>query len=107
MCYTISKMKGFLFVVLCFLLGSTVFAAESQYILCRNKKIVRTLRANAPEKEGGNCTAIYTKNGADKEMGSGRSYNSCVNIITNIKTNLEKAGWTCKDISSSKISTAQ
>lgn len=106
MCYTKTKMKGFI-ILFGIVLGSSAFAAEPQYILCRNKKIVRTLRSIPPAKDGDNCTAIYTKTGVDKEVGSGRAYASCVNIITNIKTNLEKAGWNCKDISSSKISTAQ
>lgn len=107
MCYTSNKMKGLILIIIGISLGSTAFAAEPQYILCRNKKIVRTLRAIPPKSEADNCTAIYTKNGTDREVGSGRLFTSCVNIITNIKTNLEKAGWTCKDISTSKISTAQ
>ena len=106
MCYTKTKMKGFI-LLFGVIVGSSAFAAEPQYILCRNKKIVRTLRTIPPASEGANCSSIYTKNGVDKEVGSGRSYASCVNIVENIKTNLEKAGWTCKDISSSKISTAQ
>ena len=96
-------MKG-LIIILGVFGGLSAYAAEPQYFLCKNKKIVRTLRALPPASEGANCLAIYTKNGVDKEVGSGKMYGSCVNIIGNIKANLEKAGWACKDISSSKIS---
>jgi len=99
-------MKG-LIVLLGVFFVSAANAAEPQYFLCKNKKIVRTLRSIPPVSEGTDCKAVYTKNGEDKEVGAGKMYSSCVNIINNIKTNLEKAGWTCKDISSSKISNAQ
>lgn len=76
---------------------------ETKYILCRNKKTVRTIRVE-PGKQDGTWQTKYTKEGVDHVVGAARSKESCVSILENIRGNLEKAAWTCKDISASLIS---
>jgi hypothetical protein len=73
---------------------------QSTYVMCRAQKTVRTIRVAT---NAGLCETIYTKQGVDKVVSSGRNRNSCVNVFNNIRTNLEGAGWKCKDISSAAV----
>jgi len=82
----------------------SVSFAESTYVLCRNQKMVRTIRIES-NVDGVTCMTKYTKAGVDQVVAASRSQNSCKTVLENIKTNLEKAAWNCKDISSSRIST--
>ncbi|MEQ1663941.1 MAG: hypothetical protein ABL927_01040 [Bdellovibrionales bacterium] len=78
----------------------------STYVLCKNKKMVRSIRVtrDASQKE---CVAFYTKSGIDKEVGRGLNSNSCKKIAENIKTNLVSSNWQCRDISSVDILSTQ
>jgi hypothetical protein len=79
-------------------------AAQKVYLICKNKKEVRTMRVQvAPD---GICHAYYSKEGVEKEIGSGRNHESCKNFVMSIKTNLEKSNWACRDISDTKIISA-
>lgn len=72
------------------------------YWLCKNKKEVRTIRVQVNSKSR-ICSTLYSKMGEEKVVGSGRNYDSCVGFLTSIKTNLGGSNWTCRDISSTKI----
>lgn len=50
------------------------------------------------------CHAYYGKMGVEKSVGSGRNHDSCITFISSIQTNLEKSGFSCKDVSGTKIS---
>ncbi|MEK6555104.1 MAG: hypothetical protein AABZ31_07690 [Bdellovibrionota bacterium] len=76
---------------------------DMDYVMCKNKKIVRTIRV---EKAGDECKTIYTKAGLDKDVGGGKFAGSCDKIVENIKGNLEKAGWTCKPVAAAGITEA-
>ena len=87
--------------------GSFVCVAESTeevenkaYWLCKNRKEVRTIRVQV---ENAVCTTFYSKLGSEKSVGSGKNQESCVNFLNNIKTNLEKSNWNCRDISATRI----
>ncbi len=71
-----------------------------RYVLCRNGGMVRTIRI--VQKPQG-CVVIYTKSGTDRVVGSGQYLLSCSGVLNNIKTNLEKAWWKCRDISQSEV----
>jgi hypothetical protein len=71
------------------------------YWLCKSRKQVRTIRVVVDNS--GICTTMYEKEGSEKSVGSGRNHESCFNFLNNIKTNLEKSNWTCRDISSSRM----
>ena len=68
------------------------------YLLCRNKKTVRTIRVEVNSGENQGCETLYTKAGVDRSVGSGVNHSSCLRVMNNIKGNLEAASWTCKDI---------
>lgn len=71
------------------------------YFLCKNQKEVRTIRVQVDQQ--GICSTYYSKQGAEKLVGSGRNHESCTNFLNNIKTNLEKSNWSCRDISSARM----
>lgn len=78
-------------------------------ILCQknNSRVVRTVRVNILDsdrkREDRNCETIYTKNGKDETIGSGKYKETCYKFLQNIKENLEKGNWTCRDISQAKM----
>lgn len=97
-----------LFVVALMTIGASAAFAEQvvevqnkHYWLCKNKKEVRTIRV-AVDKEN-ICSTYYSKQGSEKAVGSGKSHASCLNFLNNIKTNLEKSNWACRDISATRI----
>lgn len=75
------------------------------YLICKNKKMVRTLRVS--KKSNGGCSATYTKEGVDQIVGNSWAVERCSKIIINIKDNLEKADWKCKDISETRVSSSE
>lgn len=66
-----------------------------QYVICRNQKIVRTIRV---ECLGSECDTIYTKDGTDRVEGSNNNVFGGQKILGNIQANLEKASWKCNDV---------
>jgi hypothetical protein len=71
---------------------------KGMYVLCKNLKQVRTLRIRDSAADKKICEVVYTKEGISKVEGSGQYYEGCVKILNNIKANLEKGWWKCKDI---------
>jgi hypothetical protein len=67
-----------------------------QYVICRNQKIVRTIRVEC--KGGVDCDTIYTKEGSDRVEGSNNNIMGGQKILGNIQANLEKAAWKCNDV---------
>jgi len=76
--------------------------AKPSYLLCKNQKIVRTIRV-VDIKEQERCVTMYTKAGIDRIVGMGNNIWTCNNVLNNIRGNLEKAFWKCKDISDANI----
>lgn len=74
---------------------------DLKYVMCKNSKTVRTIRISQPQKDIDQCMVTYTKAGVDRVVGSGSSRIGCFEILNNIRINLEKSHWQCKDISSS------
>jgi hypothetical protein len=67
-----------------------------QYVICRNQKIVRTIRVEC--LPSGACDTIYNKDGADLTQASKINAVASLRILGNIKNNLEKAAWKCNDV---------
>lgn len=89
-----------------FVFSTESFATQSvndkdELILCKNQKLVRTLRVDIDSKK---CTAIYNKNGQDKVIGSGMYVESCVQFVNNVRDNLEDASWNCRSVRESRTS---
>lgn len=101
-----------LLVVVALMIGATVAYAEpvdsasKAYWICKNKKQVRTVRVFV-DTHSGICTTYYQRDGAEKSVGSGKNHESCIRFLESIKTNLEKSNWSCRDISSTAITSVQ
>lgn len=80
---------------------AVVDVENKAYYLCKNRKEVRTIRVQI--NPSGICNTLYSKAGEEKLVGSGRNHNSCIDFLNNIRTNLEKSNWNCRDISSARI----
>jgi len=104
------KIGGWVGVVACFLLLAQVgrAAKHQAYVMCRQKKIVRTIRVEVGIGGKSNCKTLYTKGGVDRVVGNGVHTQSCMRVANNIRGNLEAASWKCRDINSKvKISTSK
>jgi hypothetical protein len=75
---------------------------NSSYVICKNKKEVRTIRV---EIQGPVCKALYSKMGKDELVAEG-TQKHCYGVVDNIRTNLEKNYWKCKDISPERVSSS-
>lgn len=98
------KAIALLLLTVTFFAGALLHAEEvdnEAYWLCKNKGEVRTIRVHINTE--GICTTFYSKSGSEKPVGSGRNQDACMNFLNNIKTNLEKSSWNCRDITDTKI----
>jgi hypothetical protein len=69
-------------------------------VVCKNNRVVRTIRVN--NEKDGSCRTIYTKFGVDRVVGNAKYKTSCLQFLNNIKTNLEGASWSCREVANSK-----
>lgn len=72
-------------------------------VLCKHNKSVRTLRIEMGDDK--KCRAIYTKQGVDETIGSGQDPNSCAEIVSNVRKNLEEGNWVCREVKEARVST--
>lgn len=74
---------------------------DKSYFMCRLDGEVRTIRIM--KRIDGSCFVNYTKKGIDQKISESKSVSVCSEVFQRIKSNLEMAGWRCKNISSSKV----
>lgn len=77
---------------------TTAFAEnDSDYTVCKNHKEVRTIHVgqNPANK---NCQTRYTKYGKEIVSAEGQNRVTCTDAVKKIRTNLEKGGWTCREV---------
>lgn len=99
-----------MFQVLSALIFSTTFTAIAQetpgYTLCKNNSIVRSIRVEKDPSTDEFIT-LYTKSGKDKEVGRATWRASAEKFQTNIKSNLEKAGWDCRSVANYQVTNSK
>lgn len=78
---------------------------DTTYLICKNNNVVRTVRVH--KKANGGCETTYTKDGVDQSVGASWTVSRCSKVLGNIRTNLEKANWKCKDISEARVSSSE
>ncbi len=97
--------KGLIFFSLmapAFVLAQGAVEVENKsYWMCRYRKEVRTIRVHVDSE--GMCSTFYSKFGSEKMIGSGRHLESCNKFLENVRTNLEKSNWACKDITNTRM----
>ena len=84
---------------------STHDVQNMAYWLCKNKGDVRTIRVYVNEE--GVCSTYYSKQGNESSIGNGKNHGSCMNFLANVKNNLEKSNWNCRDISNTRITASE
>ncbi len=72
------------------------------FVICKLHGNVRIVRVEVDAQNI--CQTYYSKDGVEKLVGSGRNHDSCVQWLKNIKTNLEKSNWKCRDVESATVS---
>ena len=77
---------------------------ETFFLLCKLQKNVRTLRVI---KVNDKYDTIYTKNGKDQVIGQTRLFSSGKGIASGVKDTLAVSGWTCREVSDSKLTTSE
>ncbi len=92
-------LRNSILVILFFL--SLVVKADEPLLICKNKKIVRTVRIT---KEKGLCRTNYTKDGKTQMIGSGMNPASCQKVLDGVRKNLEASHWSCRDVKASSVS---
>lgn len=86
--------------------SSVAFASIDQkaaaFVLCKNKKDVRTIRVlNKLNNQG--CLTTYSKGQVEEVVGEGRTLNGCQSILKNIQTNLENSRWSCRTVDMARV----
>ena len=81
--------------------GSLAANADEPLLICKNKKIVRTVRIT---REKGLCRTNYTKDGKTTVIGSGMNPASCLKVLEGVQKNLEASHWSCRDVKESSVS---
>lgn len=75
----------------------SLFAADSEtLIICKNQKNVRTMTVKS--FDGQFYVAEYTRNSLKQEVARAKQKSVCLEVVSNIKVNLQKAGWVCKEV---------
>lgn len=74
------------------------------YLICKNRAAVRTLRVQT--RNNGTCFTTYTKEGVDQVVSNSKESQTCLKVLSNIRENLEKGAWKCKDISEARVSSS-
>jgi hypothetical protein len=78
----------------------------SAFVLCKNKKDVRTLRVLPDMDKKDNCKITYSKGASEETVGSNHSISQCKSILKNIQTTLESSNWSCRNVQSASIVTS-
>lgn len=102
-------MKILSFIAVLTMAGSAMASVDqktSAFVLCKNKKDVRTLRILPDIAKRENCSITYSKGNTEEVVGSNRSISQCKSILKNIQANLESSHWSCRSVQSAQITTS-
>lgn len=81
-------------------LASARSIATENFVVCKAKGVVRTVHIRSTAD---GCKTYYSKNGLEAQIGAAKNFKSCIGFLENIKSNLIKADWNCKDHAESTI----
>ena len=77
--------------------------AKEQFVICKQSKFVRTIRSVVSDNSDQGCVAYYSRDGQEKIVGEGKFSETCKKIVGNVRTNLEAANWSCRDVTNSSF----
>lgn len=87
------------------IISLSINAETVGYIICKSKGNVRTIRNDVDTQ--GVCHTSYSKDGRGKEQGMAKSRESCDKVLNNIRDNLIKSNWKCRDVDAASFSESQ
>lgn len=98
------RIKALMSAMMSVLFFSSLSFAEvgNSLVLCKNNKVVRTLRVELGEDQ--KCRTIYNKQGVDQLIGSGQNPGSCEEFLSGVRKNLEEAKWNCREVKEARSS---
>lgn len=73
------------------------------FVLCKNKKDVRTIRVLKGSQKAENCMTTYSKGQVEEVVGQNRSLSGCRSILKSIQSNLENAQWSCRSVEMARV----
>jgi len=74
---------------------------KTSYVMCRNDKAVRTIRVDLT---GAICRTFYTKEGKEEVVARSGTSAKCTEVAEQIRSNLEKSVWKCKEVAPDRVS---
>jgi hypothetical protein len=86
---------------------ASVDEKAAAFILCKNKKDVRTIRILSEGEKAENCKITYSKGGVEETVGVNRTMGSCKSILKSIQTNLESSSWSCRSVQAAHVTTGE
>lgn len=99
-----SKAMKFSIFMAFFMLFSLEAFAESKaevFVICKLRSHVRTIAVH--KKSSGGYETIYSKFGQPRVIGSGIMLDSNKGFLNNVKTNLEKSNWNCREVGDASV----
>lgn len=98
-------MKRYLFMAFFILIFNQFSFAQTElepeaFVICKLHSHVRTI---AVHKKGDSYETVYSKFGKAQVIGSGRSIESNKGFLGNVRTNLEKSGWNCREVKEASV----
>ncbi len=85
--------------------SASVDEKAAAFVLCKNKKDVRTIRILSEGEKAENCRITYSKGGVEETVGVNRTMGSCKSILKSIQTNLESSSWSCRSVQTAHVTT--
>jgi hypothetical protein len=97
-------MRLFILTSIVAFLATQAYAVENKkFVICKFKGEARMLEIIPGGPEDG-CQTMYTKYGKTERVGWGKNFAGCVQILGNVKKNLEGSDWKCKDKTEMRVS---
>lgn len=99
-----SKAMKFSLFMAFFMLFSFEVLADSKpevFVICKLRSHVRTIAVH--KRASGGYETVYSKFGQPKVIGSGLMLDSNKGFLNNVKTNLEKSNWSCREVGEASV----
>lgn len=85
---------------------ATIDQQASGFVLCKNKKDVRTIRILSDRADSDACNVTYSRGSAEQLVGSKRELGGCRSILKSIQSNLEASKWSCRSVQTARVVTS-
>lgn len=88
---------------LSFAAQAAVDQKASNFVICKHRKDVRTIRILPELEKADNCTVTYSKGSTEEVVGGNRNMKTCKSILRNIQSNLQHSSWSCRSVETARV----